>query len=109
MKKLFALVALFFAFSLSSYAQEAQKEANPEVLAKNETFQLKKFLDLDENKTEGFYRLFVTKHKRLNNLDTAEAKEQLKLTIQAKIDASLDADQLQKLKANKELYEDLLN
>lgn len=109
MRKLIAIVALFFAFTVSTQAQEAKKEANPQALAKEEAHKLQEFLALDGVKTEDFYRLFETKHMRSQDMKTAEDKAQLKTIIAAKIDASLDADQLQRLKANTKLYEDLLN
>ena len=109
MRKLIAVVALFFAFTISTQAQEAKKEANPQALAKQEAHKLQDFLALDGEKTKNFYRLFENKHKRAQQMETAEEKAKLRTIIQAKIDASLDADQLQRLKANTELYEDLLN
>lgn len=113
MKKIIAILTLTLAFSLNANAQDkkvvskeeiAKKELTPEAKAKNDAYELIRFLGLEENKLGMFTSLFTKKHAVLAEEGlTSERKNELTRIIDAKLRASLTNEQMEKLDKNSEL------
>ena len=113
MKKIIAILTLTLAFSLNANAQDkkvvskeeiTKKELSPEVAAKNDAYELIRFLGLEENKLGIYTNLFTKKYKVLAEEGlTPERKEELTRVIDAKLRASLTPEQMEKLDKNSEL------
>lgn len=93
MKKLFAVIALFFAFSTVATAQETQKE-DIFVLAKKDATELTTILKLNEEVSERIYQIFIHKHKSLAVNPTEEEKKELVNRIRKEIKSFLTYDQM---------------
>ncbi len=106
MKKIFAFVVLFFAFTMGSYAQENVNEEIA-VLAKKEAKDIKEYLQLGDKDEADFYRLFYHKYEELSKATNEERKAVVSNVILKKIEASITPDQLKKLNSNKALLEKL--
>jgi hypothetical protein len=124
MKKVIAALTLILAFSINANAQKkapikqaAPKEVTTAVVqkvsaaeaGKSEANELSKYLGLNETQTNDFTRLLEQKHRTLEENLTPERKKELSKVIEAKIRASLDANQTDKLEKNKELFNKLIN
>lgn len=109
MKKLIAVITLLFAFSINANAQDKKITSGPEK-AKKETLELTQFLNLNETESDNFFRLFENKYRTLEQSDlSAERKVELSRIIEAKIRATLDEKQMDKLDKNPELLKKLIN
>ena len=110
MKKLLFIIALFFAFSISASAQSnkvaaAKVQMTPAEAAKKDSQDLKALLSLNDTRTTDFYNLFEQKYQTLAVPDlSAERKSVLKTVIDAKIRASVDANEMAKIEANPALF-----
>lgn len=109
MKKLIAVITLVFAFSVNANAQDKKIVSGAEK-AKKEAAELTQFLNLGETQSNDFFRLFENKYRTLEQSDlSAERKVELSRVIEAKIRASLDEKQMDKLDKNPELLKKLIN
>jgi hypothetical protein len=109
MKKLIAALTLLLAFSINATAQE-KKATNSHDLAKKEATDLAAAVGLTETQTADFVRLFELKHTTLENKTLSdERKKVLATSIEAKIRATLDATQTDKLEKNKALFDRLIH
>ncbi|WDO13154.1 hypothetical protein MH928_00280 [Flavobacterium sp. WW92] len=107
MKKIFAILALFLAFSISAVAQEGQK--NPDTAAAADFAALNKVVPISKASEREIKEAFYAKHKFLTQTDlTAEQKAQISTETEAKLAELLSPEQLKKLKANRELYKKLV-
>lgn len=120
MKKLFTAVTLMLVFSITANAQakkadtkdvkETTQKFTPEVAAKKNADELSQFLSLKENETDNFERLFKMKQDILQDSNMSEErKTEMKRVVEAKIRATLDGEQMEKLESNPELFKRLLN
>jgi len=108
MKKIFAILTLFLAFSISANAQDSQK--NPDTDATADLAKLTQFISLKENPKKALKFAFYDKNKALMQTTlSAQDKAQIKTTIENELATNLTAEQLEKLKANTRLYEELTN
>ena len=99
MKKFIAVLTLILAFSVNANAQD-QKVSN-EIAAKQDAVELAEFLQLKGTQQEDFMRLFQMKYSTLNDpAMSEERKKEMSRVVEAKLRASLTAEQLQKLDAN---------
>lgn len=102
MKKLIAVLTLLLAFTVSANAQETKVSAAES--AKIEATQLAQAVGLTETQTQDFVRLFMMKYEKMNNPSLSEEKKkEFSRVVDAKIKASMNADQLKVLEANPEL------
>jgi len=107
MKKIIALLTLFFAFSLNAAAQDnrAQIETN----AKKDLEALMSVIKVDDNMQKPFFSLFMKKHEGMSAPNTTEAKKrEISAVIEAKLRASLNADQTASLEKNKVVFNQLI-
>jgi Skp family chaperone for outer membrane proteins len=103
MKKLIALLTLFLAFAFSANAQQ-DKKASSEEAAKIDTQKLAQVVTLQGTQEADFTRLFIMKHNKLNNVGVTPAdKKEISNVMEAKIRATLDGNQMQKLDAKPEV------
>ncbi len=119
MKKIIAVVALLFAFSISANAQEkkvtvkevaAKETITPEIAGKNDAKALSDLVKLDEKEFQIFSDLFQTKHRILAEQGLSqERKTELARVIDAKIRATLSADRVDTLDKNPDLLKKLVN
>ena len=117
MKKIVALIVLGLGFTLSTYAQVDNKAQTKEVVkenlspaeaAKKDAAAFAKFFDLNETREQDFQRLFQMKHKIMQDQNASfERKKEMVRIVSAKIAASIDSNQLEKLKANDALYKQM--
>lgn len=105
MKNLFTVLGLFFAFTLTSFAQEDIAN-NARILAKAELNALTKVVNLEGDIFTGLNDLLIYKHEMV--LRFPEKKEEVAATIASKLKGTFSAEQLSKIKSNKALYQDLL-
>lgn len=109
MKKLIAALTLILAFSINANAQDKYSPSSYD-LGKKQAAELTEFLGLDKVQEENFARLFEQKISVLENKDlTQERKDEFSRVIEAKIRASLDQNQIEKLEKNKELFQKLIH
>lgn len=108
MKKILAILVLFFAFSLSTYAQEERKEELV-VLAKKDSKDVVSFLELGDKDQVDFYNLFYYKYDEQSRTSSEERKKVLSNIITKKLEASLTPDKFEKLKKNTALFERVIN
>ena len=109
MKKLIAVITLLFAFSISANAQD-KKIVSGADKAKTEAAELTQFLNLNETQSNDFFRLFENKYRTIEEYQlTAERKIELSRSIEAKIRATLDEKQMDKLDKNPVLLKKLIN
>ena len=119
MKKIIIAGVLMLAFCVNATAQNkksavAEKKEivamNPDQAAKNDGSAVSEFLGLDTTKTEDLIRLFVMKHQVMQDKSgTVESRKEMSRIVGLKIEASMDSKQLEKLKSNTALYNQLLS
>nr|WP_294776621.1 hypothetical protein [uncultured Flavobacterium sp.] len=109
MKKLIAALTLMLAFSINANAQD-KKELTATEKGKKEAAELTQFLGLSATQNDDFYRLFEQKHRILEDTTlSAERKIEVSKVIEAKIRATLDGAQMEKLEKNPDLLKKLIN
>ena len=109
MKKLIAALTLILAFSINVNAQDKKIIPSHEK-GKKEAAELTDFLSLDQKQNENFARLFEQKSAILEDVNLSkERKTELSRVIEAKIRASLDESQMEKLEKNTILFEMLIH
>jgi hypothetical protein len=102
MKKIIAILTLILAFTVNANAQD--KKVSNEEAAKMDAVKLSEFLQLKGTQQDDFMRLFQMKYNTLNDPSMSEErKKEMSRVVEAKLRASLTADQLQKLDSNPEL------
>lgn len=110
MKKLIAVLTLFLAFTINANAQDKNASTSSLDKGKKEAAELTEYLGLDQSMNESFTRLFEQKNSILEDKSISqERRTELSRVIEAKIRASLDAKQLEKLDKNPELLKKLVN
>jgi hypothetical protein len=120
MKKIIIAGFLMFSFSVSVNAQSNKKtvkvETNevviltPEQAAKKDALAISEFLGLDENLRTAFTGLFEMKHNVMqSSSETVESRREMSRIVGLKIEATIDSNQLEKLRANTVLYNQLLS
>lgn len=108
MKKIFFLLALFFAFSINMSAQE--KDETPQVQAKADAVKVSELLKLDDMYREAVYHLFEMKYKTLADKTLpVERKKELSKIIEAKLRATFSGEQMAILESKKEFFDHLIN
>ncbi len=117
MKNIIALIVIALSFSFSMNAQNSQKtettnqvttKISPEKAAENDAEAITKFLGFNEEQKQAFKGLFIMKHELLQDKNTSiEKKKQFCKIVESKIAASMDGNQLEKLKSNTALYRQL--
>jgi len=108
MKKIIALLALFFAFSVNATAQEnaTQIEKN----AKKDLEALIGVVKLDSNMESAIYKLFIKKHDAMSAPNmTAERKSEISSIIETKLRASLNGEQTVALEKNRAIWTQLIS
>lgn len=106
MKKLFAVIALFFAFTIGVSAQETQK-GDIFALAKRDAAELTAVLKLNNEVSEEVYQIFIHKHKSLAVNPTEDEKKDLFKRIRKEIKGMLTHEQLVLLEHNSEVFNNL--
>jgi len=103
MKKIFAILALFLAFSITANAQN-----DPHKAAVSDVAALKTVVKVEASADRIFESIFYDKHKFLlqSNL-TEEMKQEKFRNTEERLAAALEPAQLEKLRANAELYKKL--
>lgn len=105
MKKIIALLTLFFAFTMNVSAQE---KANFDQLAKSDVALLAKTVKLTAQDEVSFTGLFKKKHEVLSTPNLSEERRKIIVkSIDAKLRATLSADNMAKVDANPELLKKL--
>jgi len=108
------------AVSVTANAQNKKKTATavtkevvkltPAEAGKKDGVAISQFLGLDENLTVAFCGLFEMKHQVMQSAtETNDSKKEMSRIVGLKIEATLDSIQLEKLKANTALYNQLLS
>lgn len=122
MKKIIALFVFMLAFGLTANAQqtkgtktaaaattEAPGEQAIKMAAAKDVTALMQVVELDATDKDSFVRLFEYKHRHLAQNLSPERKAILAETIEAKIKATLNADQNAKLAQSPALIQKLSN
>ena len=133
MKKLIAALTLTLAFTISSNAQIKKSTTAEEVVeikamspvvhvvqskkeivsiekSKKDAEELTTYLGLNDSQNQDFYRLFEQKYRTLEDKNLSiERRKEVSRIIEAKIRATLDANQIEKLENNPELFKRLIN
>lgn len=82
----------------------------PAEAGKKDGIAISQFLGLDENLTVAFCNLFEMKHQVMQNpTETNDSKKEMSRIVGLKIEATIDSEKLEKLKANSALYNQLLS
>lgn len=89
---LFSIVALFFVGMQSTLAQDANRE-RPEAIAKQQTYELHKLVDLTGEQQGKVFKVLVEEQTNLSGIEantkTIAAAQEAKLAVWKKTDASL--------------------
>jgi hypothetical protein len=120
MKKIIIAGFLMFSFSVSVNAQSKKKTViadtkevvilTPEQAAKKDAVAISEYLGLDENLRIAFTGLFEMKHEVMqSSSETVESRREMSRIVGLKIEATIDSNLLEKLKANSALYNQLLS
>ncbi|MSP84580.1 MAG: hypothetical protein EXR18_01960 [Flavobacteriaceae bacterium] len=120
MKKIIIVGFLMFSFSVSINAQSKKKTVvaetkeivnlTPAQAGEKDGVAIAQFLGLDENMKVAFCGLFEMKHQVMQSAtETNESKKEMSRIVGLKIEASIDYERLEKLKANTALYNQLLS
>ncbi len=120
MKKIIIASFLMLSFSLSVNAQSIKKNVvaktkevvnlTPKQAAKKDGVAISEFLGLDENLRTAFIALFEMKHNVMqSSSETVESRREMSRIVGLKIEATIDSKQLEKLRANAALYNQLLS
>lgn len=120
MKKIIIASFLMFSFSITVNAQSKKKTVvavtkevvslTPEQAAKKDAVAISEFLGLDENLRTAFTGLFEMKHNVMqSSTETFESRKEMSRIVGLKIEATIDSNQLEKLRANTVLYNQLLS
>jgi hypothetical protein len=120
MKKIIIACFLMLAINVTANAQNKKKtttaeskevvKLTPAEAGKKDGLAISEFLGLDNNLTIAFNGLFEMKHEVMQNPnETNESKKEMSRIVGLKIEASIDSNQLEKLKANTTLYNQLLS
>lgn len=112
MKKIVVALTLLLAFSINANAQEktGYKGMNSTEIAKKQAAQLAECVGLDKTLQNSFENLFEQKFMILDDKKaTPERKLEMSRIVEAKIRASLDANQTNKLEKNPDLLKALIN
>jgi hypothetical protein len=120
MKKIIIASFLMLSFSLSVNAQSIKKNVvaktkevvnlTPKQAAKKDGVAISEFLGLDENLRTAFIALFEMKHNVMqSSSETVESRREMSRIVGLKIDATIDSKQLEKLRGNTALYNQLLS
>lgn len=109
MKKIIASLIVLVAFSINANAQDKNAKSSYD-LGKKQAAELTDFLGLDQVQNENFIRLFEQKITILEDKNmSVERKVEFSRVIEAKIRATLDQNQMDRLEKNTELFEKLLH
>jgi trehalose/maltose hydrolase-like predicted phosphorylase len=97
MKKLFTLFIIFFAFSITAFAQDK----NISEKAKSESIELSQSLNLNSEKTAKVFDILLHKHKSLTQLNLdEEGKKELRSRIRKEIKSLLSQPEMVLLEKN---------
>jgi hypothetical protein len=109
MKKIFFILTLLLAFSITANAQEQRTAPLSTVdAAKKDAVELGTLVHLDNAMVEIFFRLFETKYMILEDKNlSVERKVELERVMDAKIRATLTQNQMSILEANNTFFEKL--
>lgn len=108
MKKILFIFAMMLSFGVSAQAQD--KKVSAESKGRQEAVEMVDFLKLNSTELENFSRLFKMKHEMLADATIpAQKKKEIPTMIEKKIEGSLDGNQIEKLRANKVLWEKLIH
>ncbi|THD30611.1 hypothetical protein [uncultured Flavobacterium sp.] len=103
MKKFIAILSVFFAFTIASFAQ-----TSPADLAKKDIASLSEAVTLSEQNKATFLELFKKKHEALSKPGlTDDKKKVIYKSIDAKLRGTLSAEQMAKIDSNPELLKQL--
>jgi hypothetical protein len=106
MKKIITLFVFIFALSFNANAQEAKTASE---LGKADAKAVAELVKIDSQTVTALEGLFEMKHQTLLTEGISEERKQvLAEVIELKLAATLDAEQVEKLKANQELYKKLI-
>ena len=107
MKKLIAALTLMLAFSINASAQDKNTPSAYDK-GRKEAAELSEFLGLDKTQNENFARLFEQKITILDDKNLSpERRTEFSRVIEAKIRATLNQNQMERLEKNTVLFEKL--
>lgn len=108
MKKIIALLVLFFAFSVNATAQN--NDVTAERNAKADVKAMMEIITLDSNMQDAFFKLFAKKHRDMTAAGVTEMqKKEISAIVEAKIRATLDGEQTIALEKNKVVFTQLIS
>ena len=110
MKKIISTLLFFLCVTLVANAQE-KKAPNNNELGKKDAVELSQYIGgMSETMIADFARLFEHKYRTLEEIKgSEERKKELSKSIEAKIRATLDGNQMDKLDKNPALLKKLIN
>lgn len=108
MKKIITLFVLFFAFSINASAQSTAADIDRN--AKKDLEALMSVVKVDNNMQMPFFNLFKKKHEDLAAQSISVAKKnEISSIIEAKLRASLSADQTIELEKHSSVFAQLIS
>ena len=110
MKKILIVLLMIFAFSISANAQTETKELTSEGKAKSDLHDLTVAIDTESDDFRmAIYYLMLKKHQTLSSNDiSTEMKNEFSRTVDAKLKASFNEEQIKQLKEIPGLYDKLI-
>ena len=122
MKKIFSTIALTLVVATTMNAQDkkaapmqasviSSSDVNEDVRAnsKMELLELSKIIDLNSVDSNGLYQLIDMKNQIMNNKETSsERKKEFAKIFDEKLKATIDAKSYEKLRANKDFYNKMI-
>lgn len=119
MKNLIIALSFFFALGVNAQTKKstkapvttevAREKINNELAAAKNVTDLSAFVTLDSQKQAMMQELFTTKFRMIEKDFSSENRKEVARIITGKLEASLDSDTFEKIKANTKLFQSLVN
>jgi len=105
MKKIFAILALFLAFSISANAQENKPTVDASAAAKSDFEALNSFITIEPSSQAKLIQIFKAKHEALSKPGiSANEKKNYSGIVAESLSQELTPQQSEKLRSNTLLY-----
>lgn len=108
MKKIFAVIVLFFAFTVNSLAQEKKATGLDREQMLKDTNEMVTYLNIDENLKHSLLMLVDMRIESVSTTSTPAEAKKMNETFNNKILSGLSKEKRDKLVANKALYKKII-
>ncbi len=108
MKKIFAVIVLFFAFTMNSFAQEKKVAGLDREQMIKDTNEMVTYLNIDDNLKHSLLLLVDMRIESVSTTSTPAEAKKMNEVFNNKILSGLSTEKREKLIANKALYKKII-